>query len=56
MACASHTCLARIELQTEPILPEGYGLMKALGAFFDILQDAFEMCRAAHKRQYSIDV
>jgi hypothetical protein len=56
MACTSNTCLARIELQIKPILPEGYGLMRALGAFFDILQDAFEMCRVAQTRQHSIDV
>ena len=56
MACTSNTCLARIELQIEPILPEGYGLMRALGAFFDILQDAIEMYRVAQTRQHSIDV
>jgi len=46
MACASNTCLTRIELQTEPILPEGYGLMKALRALVEVLQDAFELQRA----------
>jgi hypothetical protein len=56
MACTSDTSLARIELQIEPILPEGYGLMRALSALFDILQYAFEMCRVAHTRQHSIDV
>ena len=51
MACASNTCLARIELQTEPILPEGYGLMKAIGALLEVLQDAFEL-RSALERKY----
>ncbi len=48
--------LPRIELRIEPILPEGYGLLRALSALSDILQDAFEMCRVAHQRQHSIDV
>ena len=56
MAFTSNTSLTRIELQIEPILPEGYGLMRALSALFDILQDAFEMCRVADTRQHSIDV
>ena len=56
MTCTSNTCLTQIELQIKPILPEGYSSMRALGALFDILQDAFEMCRVAHRRQHSIDV
>ncbi len=48
MACTSNTSLARVELH--------YGLLRALSALFDILQDAFEMCRVAHQRQHSIDV
>ena len=55
MSCTSNTSLARIELQIQPILPEGYGLLRVLSALFDILQDAFEMCSVANTRQHSID-
>jgi len=37
-------------LQTEPILPEGYGLMKAIGALLGVLQDAFELRRALERK------
>jgi hypothetical protein len=50
MACASNTCLTRIELQTEPILPEGYGLMKALRALVEVLQDALELQHVVQKK------
>ena len=50
MACASNTCLVRIELQTEPILQEGYGLLKALRAPVEVLQDAFELRRALERK------
>ena len=50
MACASNTCLVRIELQTEPILPEGYGLMKEFRALVEVLQDAFELRRALERK------
>lgn len=50
MACASNRCLRRTELETEPILPEGYGLLKALGALLDVLQEAFDLQRELEKR------
>ena len=50
MACASNRCLRRIELETEPILPEGYGLLKALRSLLDVLRDAFELKREMEKR------
>jgi len=50
MACASNRYLRRTELETEPILPEGYGLLKAFRAVLDVLQDASELQREMEKR------
>ncbi len=50
MACARDTGLRRIDLQTEPILPEGYGLLSPLGALFDVLDEAFGLKRKLEKR------
>jgi hypothetical protein len=42
--------LRRTELQIEPILPEGYGVLKALCALLDVLADAYELQRDILKR------
>ena len=54
MACASDRCLRRTELQIEPILPEGYGVMKALRAVIGVLEDAYELQRDVQKRYPTI--
>ncbi len=50
MACARDTGLRRTDLQTEPILPEGYGVLRALRALFDVLNEAFGLKRKLEKR------
>jgi hypothetical protein len=50
MACVHDTCLNRTELQIEPILPEGYGLMQTLRAVIEILQDADDLQRDLQKQ------
>jgi len=42
--------LRRIELQIEPILPEGYGVLRALRAVLAVLRDAIELEREMRKR------
>ena len=54
MACVHDTCLRRTELQIEPILPEGYGALKALRAAIDVLADAYELQRDLQKRYPTI--
>ena len=54
MACASDRCLRRTELQIEPILLEGYGVMKALRALVEVLEDAYELQRDLAKRYPAI--
>jgi hypothetical protein len=50
MACVHSTGLRRTELQIEPILPEGYGVLKALRALLDVVTDAYELRRDVEKR------
>jgi hypothetical protein len=50
MACAREQGLRRTELQIEPILPEGYGVLRALRAVLSVLRVAFELKRAMEKR------
>jgi hypothetical protein len=41
MACAREQGLRRTELQIEPILPEGYGVLRALRAVLNVLRVAW---------------
>jgi hypothetical protein len=50
MACVHDTCLNRTELQIEPILPEGYGVLTTLGALLDVLADAYALQRDLQKQ------
>ena len=54
MACVHNTCLRRTELEIEPILPEGYGVTKALRALVKVLEDAYELQRDVEKRYPAI--
>ena len=54
MACASDRCLRRTELQIEPILPEGYGVTKALRAVIEVLADAYDLQRDLERRYPTI--
>ena len=50
MACASDECLRRTELQIEPVFSEGYGVMKALRAVVEVIEDTYELQRELAKR------
>jgi hypothetical protein len=50
MAYVHDTCLRRIDLQIEPILPDGYGVLKALRVVLDVLADAYQLQRDLRKR------
>jgi len=49
MTCAYKGDLVRTSLQTEPILPDGYGLLKAFRTIGEILRDAFELSQACNR-------
>jgi hypothetical protein len=42
--------LRRTDLQIEPILPEGYGVMTAFRAAIEVLADAYDMQRDVERR------
>jgi hypothetical protein len=46
--------LRRTELQIEPLLPEGYGVLKALRALLGALTDAYKLQRDLQKRYPTI--
>ena len=50
MAKFYDACLRRTELQIEPILPEGYGVVRTLRAIVEVLEDAYELQRELQKR------
>jgi hypothetical protein len=50
MACVHNKGLRRTELQIEPILPEGYGVLKALRALVEVLWDAYDLHYELRKR------
>ena len=49
MPCATKGDHVRTSLQTEPILPGGYGFLKAIHFAADILKHAFELSRACDR-------
>jgi uncharacterized protein YjiS (DUF1127 family) len=49
MTCTYKDDLVRTSLQTEPILPGGYGFLKALRFVGDVLSHAFELVEACNR-------
>jgi hypothetical protein len=54
MAYVHDTCLRRIDLQIEPILPDGYGMLKLLRVLVEILADAYDLQRTLQSRYRAI--
>jgi len=49
MTCAYKGDLVRTSLQTEPILRDGYGLLKAFRAISEVLEYAFELSQTCDR-------
>ncbi len=49
MTCTYKGDLVRTSLQTEPILPGGYGFLKVLRLVSDVLSHAFELAEACDR-------
>ena len=49
MTCTYKGDLVRTSLQTEPILPGGYGFLKVLRLVGDVLSHAFELAEACDR-------
>jgi hypothetical protein len=50
MACVHAKGLRRTELQIEPILPEGYEVMKAVRMAIAVVEDAYDLQRDLQNR------
>jgi len=49
MTCASKNGLVRTSLQTEPILPGGYGLLKVFRSISEVLEYAFALSQTCNR-------